>query len=405
MRLSPLALAMMALALPATAHADSISYIKDGDVWFAAPDGSNQVRVTTSGAYKAASQGDDGTLVAVSDRRLYRLDRATGAILNEINTPLGIGWFGPWEPAVSPDGTKVAYEIRDFNGYPAVAYSNTDGSIQSRPLHTGWTWPSWIDDTWLLHSEKPNALAEDTIVRAVGSPNNEGTPWFTHPGRTPLADVDIRGNLFAGITNDAILTVFRFTGAPGTGEVEACFQYENPTGGKFTGPAFSPDARALLWGEGDGIWRGDMPNLSGACVAPPNGRLIIPGAYNPDWGPAPVPAARQTPPPPPADTTPKPDPGKGPAPAPTPTPMTLSAASKQKLKTVLAKGLTVTLKHATGPTKVTATYNKKTVASGTGTTTVKLKFTKQAAKTLKRKRSVKLTLKAGAVTTNLTLKR
>src|SRR5689334_15458032 len=133
MRISPLAIVLAALALPATAQADSISFIKGGDVWLAAPDGSQQTRLTTSGAYKAASQGDDGTLVAISDRKLYRLDRTTGAILNEINTPLGIGWFGPWEPAVSPDGTKVAYEIRDFNGYPAVAYSNTDGSIQSRP--------------------------------------------------------------------------------------------------------------------------------------------------------------------------------------------------------------------------------------------------------------------------------
>ena len=276
MRFSPLVL-LLALALPATAHADSISYIKAGDVWLAEPDGSGAVQLTTQGTYKAASQGDDGTLVAVSGSRIYRLDRATGAVINQINTPLGIGWFGPWEPAVSPDGTKVAYEIRDFNGYPAVAYSNTDGSIQSRPLHTGWTWPAWIDNTWLLHSEKPNALSKDTIVRAVGSPNNEGTPWFGHPGRTPLADVDIKGNLFAGITDDAIMTVFRFSGEPGTGEVEGCFQYEQPTG-KFTGPAFSPDARSLVWGEGDGIWRGEMPDLSGGCVAPPSGRLIIPGA-------------------------------------------------------------------------------------------------------------------------------
>ncbi|MDA0181671.1 hypothetical protein OJ997_15300 [Solirubrobacter phytolaccae] len=398
MRLSPLALVLTALALPATAQADSISYIKGGDVWIASPDGSNQTRITTSGAYKAVSQGDDGTLVAVSDRDLYRLDRTTGAVLNEINTPLGIGWFGPWEPAVSPDGTKVAYELRDINGYPAVAYSNTDGSIQSRPLHTGWTWPSWIDNTWLVHSEKPNALAEDTIVRAVGSPNNEGTPWFTHPGRTPLADVDIKGDLFAGITNDTILTVFRFTGEPGTGAVDGCFQYENPSGGKFTGPAFSPDARALVWGEGDGIWRGDMPNLSGGCIAPPDGRLIIPGAYNPDWSPAAVPVPQTPPPPappaPPAPPVPVPPAAK---------PMTLSTA-KQSLKTALKQGITVTLANATAKTKVTASYKKKVVASGTGTTKVTLKFTKKAAKDLKRKRSVKLTLKAGAVTKTLTLK-
>lgn len=400
MRHLPIAVLLAGLALPATAQADSVSYIKGGDVWIAAPDGSNQTRITSSGVYKAASQGEDGTLVAINDRKLYRLDRTTGAVLNEINTPLGIGWFGPWEPAVSPDGTKVAYELRDFNGYPAVAYSNTDGSIVSRPLHTGWTWPAWIDNEWLLHSEKPNALAEDTIVRAVGSPNNEGTPWFTHPGRTPLADVDIKGNLFAGITDDALLTVFRFTGQPGTGEVEGCFQYENPTG-KFTGPSFSPDARSLLWGEGDGIWRGEMPDLSGACAAPPNGRLIIPGAYNPDWSGASVPTMTQTPPPPPPPGPPAPpappvvvDPGTKPI---------AISASKQKLKTVLKKGLTVKLANATSKTRVTAVYKKKTVASGSGTTTVKLTFTRKAARDLKRKKRVSLTVKAGAVTKTITL--
>jgi len=396
MRFSPLVL-LLALALPATAHADSISFIKGGDVWLAEPDGSGGVQLTNQGTYKAASQGDDGTLVAVSGSRIYRLDRATGAVINQINTPLGIGWFGPWEPAVSPDGTKVAYEIRDFNGYPAVAYSNTDGSIQSRPLHTGWTWPAWIDNTWLLHSEKPNALSKDTIVRAVGSPNNEGTPWFGHPGRTPLADVDIKGNLFAGITDDAIMTVFRFSGEPGTGEVEGCFQYEQPTG-KFTGPAFSPDARSLVWGEGDGIWRGEMPDFSGGCVAPPSGRLIIPGAANPDWSPAGVPAVPGPPPPappaPPAPPVPVPPGAK---------PMTLSVA-KQSLKTALKKGLTVQLANTTVKTKVTAAYKKKTVASGSGTSTVKLTFTRKAARDLKRKTRVTLTLKAGTVTKTLTLK-
>ena len=68
MRHLPIALLLAGLALPASAQADSVSYIKGGDVWIAAPDGSNQTRITSTGAYKAASQGDDGTLVAISDR-------------------------------------------------------------------------------------------------------------------------------------------------------------------------------------------------------------------------------------------------------------------------------------------------------------------------------------------------
>ena len=84
-------------------------------------------------------------------------------------------------------------------------------------------------------------------------------------------------------------------------------------------------------------------------------------------------------------------------------PITISA-SKQKLKTALKKGLTVKLANATGKTKVTASYKKKTVASGSGTTTVKLTFTRKAARDLKRKKRVTLTLKAGAVTKTITLK-
>ena len=45
MRLSPLVLGL-ALALPATAHADSISYIKDGNVWLSTSDGARQFQVT-----------------------------------------------------------------------------------------------------------------------------------------------------------------------------------------------------------------------------------------------------------------------------------------------------------------------------------------------------------------------
>ncbi len=179
--------------------------------------------------------------------------------------------------------------------------------------------------------------------------------------------------------------------------MEGCFQYEQPTG-KFTGPAFSPDARSLVWGEGDGIWRGEMPDLSGGCVAPPSGRLIIPGASNPDWSPAGVPTVPGPPPPappaPPAPPVPVPPGAK---------PMTLSVA-KQSLKTALKKGLTVQLANTTAKTKVTASYKKKTVASGSGTSTVKLTFTRKAARDLKRKKRVTLTLKAGTVTKTLTLK-
>src|SRR3712207_9484097 len=65
------------------AAADSISYLKDGDVWLTTPDGSRQFQVTTTGGYSYASQADDGTFIALAGERLHRLDRF-GKILAEI---------------------------------------------------------------------------------------------------------------------------------------------------------------------------------------------------------------------------------------------------------------------------------------------------------------------------------
>src|SRR4051794_10718753 len=81
-------LAALALA-PACAEASSLVYIKDGNVWLAAPDGSRQTRLTTGGGYESPSQANDGTVVAVrrtvegthEPRRLHRMNRA-GTLLN-----------------------------------------------------------------------------------------------------------------------------------------------------------------------------------------------------------------------------------------------------------------------------------------------------------------------------------
>ena len=48
------------------ASADSIVYVKDGNVWLAAGDGGSQYQVTTDGTaehpYRSPSQADDGTI-------------------------------------------------------------------------------------------------------------------------------------------------------------------------------------------------------------------------------------------------------------------------------------------------------------------------------------------------------
>ena len=113
--LAGLAAAAIVLACAATASADSIAYIKEGNVWLTTPDGARQFQVTTAGGYSDVTQSDDGTIVALNGVRLHKLAR-DGAVLADFATPVSDTrpagskqFWGPYDPAISPDGTKVAY--------------------------------------------------------------------------------------------------------------------------------------------------------------------------------------------------------------------------------------------------------------------------------------------------------
>src|SRR3954454_12998143 len=167
--------AMLAAAAPAMA--DSIAYVKDGDVWLSTSDGGRQFRVTSSGGYSDVSQADDGTMIALKGVRLNRLDRF-GTVLADFDTPVsdtrpaGLRqFFGPFDPAISPDGTKVAYtyywnsQTQDPNCFPpecmiALNEGGTGYTWADRQTgwddpalgkHSGWRFPAWVDnDTTLL---------------------------------------------------------------------------------------------------------------------------------------------------------------------------------------------------------------------------------------------------------------
>ena len=108
------ALITLAVVAPA-ASADSIAYIKDGDVWLSTGDGSRQYRVTYTGRYADVSPGRRRHDDRAHGVRLHRLDRQ-GRVLADFDTPVSDTrpapaktFYGPFDPAISPDGTKVAY--------------------------------------------------------------------------------------------------------------------------------------------------------------------------------------------------------------------------------------------------------------------------------------------------------
>ena len=114
--------AALALTIAAPAHADSIAYVKDGNVWLASPDGAKGYQVTFDGGYTSPSQADDGTIVAMQARRFVRMDRSGHRIGDAVagvgTTPTpGTSLYGPYEPRVSPDGKRIAYWFGSYTSY------------------------------------------------------------------------------------------------------------------------------------------------------------------------------------------------------------------------------------------------------------------------------------------------
>ena len=106
---------VLALAAAAPAAADSIAYVKDGDVWLATPDGSRQQRITRTGVYSYVSQADTGEMIALAPgERLHKLSRS-GKVLADFATVVSDGmpqagpvnrFHGPFNPEISPDGRR-----------------------------------------------------------------------------------------------------------------------------------------------------------------------------------------------------------------------------------------------------------------------------------------------------------
>ena len=131
-----------------------------------------QYQVTYTGGYTDVSQADDGTLIALKGVRLHQLDR-DGNVLADFDTPVSDTrpagsrvFYGPFDPAISPDGTKVAYtyyymtQSQNPNCFPPDAsrtineggtgYSHADRQTgwdePGLGHHSGWRYPAWADD-------------------------------------------------------------------------------------------------------------------------------------------------------------------------------------------------------------------------------------------------------------------
>ncbi len=430
------ALVTLAVVAPA-ASADSIAYIKDGDVWLSTGDGSRQQRVTSTGRYADVSQADDGTMIALTGVRLHRLDRQ-GRVLADFDTPVSDTrpapaktFYGPFDPAISPDGTKVAYTYHYMTQsqsptclpptcFVGINEGGTGYSWADRQTgwddpvlgkHSGWRNPSWIDNDTVMISDPTHALNYDVILDTLsdGDSGNLVKGWFSDmvDNNPHVSGGDITRDrtkiAFATGENDSTLTVsavpqfptvFKDGDSPVSSRPIICYRYSGPAG-HYSTPTFSPDGGRLAWAEDNGIKVVTVPSFAGGCTldgATPTAPLVIPGGSQPDWGPADVPSG--------GGTT-----GGG----------LKAKAAKTRLGRALAKGFGVKVTvPAAGRVTAAATDRGLKVASGAkrvaaGKATVKLRFTRGARAALDNARSVKLRVKVafkpnGGATQRTTLK-
>jgi WD40-like Beta Propeller Repeat len=425
-KLALAAVAATGVAAPA-AQADSISYIKDGNVYLTTPDGSRTHQVTTAGGYSYASQADDGRIAALKGSRIELLDR-WGTVQADFSpvapgTAGTITFNGPFDPVISLDGTRIAYGfyVQYTHGNPDCGlpggcweghlYAGTGYSPSSGPAEWsdprfapayGWTDPAWIDDARTLQSGPSSAYLSQTGIDVLGDDEHEAAEWFSDftSGAENLFDAELnrQGTGLAAVANAAgdSLRVYRVSGTPAKGNPpEGCLSAPSH-GSAYESPSWSPDGARLAFSDGTGISVAGIPGLAAGCpdASTIEVKAIAPGGRLPDWGPAdlPDPASRPTPSSPGGG-------GGSPAPAtsrgatPTPAPA---------LKVARGKGLSVKVTvSAPGTLSAGAKKDARTIATAAprkvkaGTVTLMLKRTK-AGRHARGRVSVRVRYKAGA---------
>lgn len=423
------------LAVPGLAHADSIVFVKDANVWLATPDGATQYQVTRDGTaqrpYGSPSQADDGTIAASYGQEIVRM-RQNGSVVNRMDPPPLMNSVShpvdgpPSAVAISPDGSKIVYSLVGYEcpiGVPgcgargATAITPSDHLAPSGNAYTFGS--SWVTNTRVLTFA---GFLHQVNTLDVGQ--QEDVHWFDDQeifgqgNSTDLSDGEAnrQGTYVAtirGYGEERSVMWLRIPGdvasgsrAAGTLGVPAADSgCQTGTMADLSGPTWSPSGTSLAWREAGAIhvWD-DVGSCEGST------RAVIPGGTEPDWGPAnvnPGPRAGEgTPAPPPAPPNPKPGPPEK------TTKRTLKLATSVRLGAALKRGFRLCVKGGKpGKATFTAKVGGTKVATGkatvktVGSTNVSLRFTKAARRTLSGRKRVVLRVAGAGARGKVTLKR
>jgi hypothetical protein len=319
---------LAALAVAAPAQADSMVFIKKGDVWMAAPDGSRQVAVTRDGTkrrpYFSPSIADDGTIVALKGIHLHSFKpsgrRVVPARQWAIDPSPSLS-TEPFTVDLSPNGRIVAthngiystyYDPRRSEVRPTLAAQFVDFFDFRRNKEIGKTdgyydygAPAWLDGRHVLTTSF--GIFNAQVLKSEIGDRTRGTDFFRDPNRDPdtgtnafvMTDAEatragdrwavMRRPLRGADADDpsvATIQIYR-TGTPSTESTPLCTIGPGRRIGYDADPSWTPDGKRLLWWEpGKGILSTPVTDAPGCGINPVR---IVRGGLTPDLSRAKLP--------------------------------------------------------------------------------------------------------------------
>jgi len=332
--------------------AGSVVFVRDANVWVAAPDGSGARRLTTDGTaahpYAWPSEDDAGHVVAIRGSEIVTVDQ-WGTVLHRYAHPLAQTGNIVWS-SVSPDGKNILYglfaesNVCDQFGCGLESLNSVEYvDVASVRLTSRWpSEPYVVSGSWVT-STRTVLDSEESDVR-YQDPGQDPVLWYrdctyTDPSGCPASPdaelwhafptVSRQGDRYASVvydqgigSSDRYMTIlnlmdtsgFAASGTPAAPTVRCYLRGpDTPVSGSSVQPAltelslqspsWSPSGRSLVFGlrgtdGSEQVVRADVgPDLVSGCDPDGwGGGIILTDASMPRWSPAPLQTTRPAPP-------------------------------------------------------------------------------------------------------------